>query len=284
MELWYTEKEYTYGNVAFTLRIKEHIRHESTPFQTLDVFDTHHYGKMLSLDGHLQLTEQDEFFYHEMIAHPALCALPNPERVLIIGGGDGGTAREVLKHESVNVCDMVEIDGRVVQVSRDYFPTVASALDDPRLNLHIADGIKFVADAPPATYDVILIDSSDPIGPGVGLFTVDFYRNCARIMKPQSLMVCQTGSLWWQPEESANAVARLNAAFEHATAYWSLTPTYPCGHMAYSVGANGVNPHDFSNIRDLPTETTRYYNKAVHQGAYALPTFMQDNLKRGVVG
>ena len=276
MELWFKELEFTYKNVGLTLKIKKQLLHEQTPFQVLDIFETFHYGKMMTLDGIIQLTELDEFFYHEMISHVPLFMHPNPETVLIIGGGDGGTAREVLQHACVKQVDMVEIDEQVITASKRFFPTVSNAFNDERLKIQVADGIKHVNESEDEKYDVIIIDSSDPVGPAVGLFSSDFYTNCHRILKKQGVVIAQAGTFWYQPEESRNVRKKMKPIFDYADLYWSITPTYPAGQMTYAFGCKGINPFEFDKMRTQDESVkTRYYNPQIHKGCFALPTYMQ---------
>lgn len=281
MEFWLTEKEYDHGNVGMTVRIKEQILHENTPYQVLDVFDTHHYGKMLTLDGRIQLTELDEFFYHEMIVHPGLLTHPRPRRVLVVGGGDGGTVRETLVHSTVERIDMAEIDECVIRACKRYFPRVSSGLDDPRVTIHLVDSIRYVAEVPSGTYDAVIVDSSDPIGPAVGLFHVDFYRNCHRILADPGILVCQTGTFWFQPEEARKAYQDVRSVFDSAAVYWTITPTYPAGNISFTLGTKGVDPFDFGSVRSLPDSAeTRYYNRDIHRASFALPEYFRSSLDR----
>src|SRR5690625_1489036 len=168
---------------------------------------------MLVLDGIVQTTVNDEFFYHEMIVHVPLMSHPRPERILVIGGGDGGTVREVIKHSTVQHVDLVEIDGRVIDLCREYLPELSHGLDDPRVHIHVADALKFVKEVEPETYDVVIVDSSDPLGPAVGLFKQEFYEDVARSLKADGLMVAQTESPWLTPEVVRDIVAAVDAAF-----------------------------------------------------------------------
>ena len=275
MNLWFTELEFSFKNVGLTLKIKKQLHHEETQYQVLDIFETYHYGKMMTLDGIIQLTELDEFFYHEMISHVPLFMHPNPQNVLIIGGGDGGTVREVLKHKSVQQVDMIEIDEKVIATSKRFFPTVSEAFNDERLKVQIADGIKYVAECIDNKYDVIIIDSSDPVGPAIGLFSSDFYSNCYRILKAQGVVIAQAGTFWYQPEESQDVRSKMKEIFDYADLYWSITPTYPSGQMTYAFGCKGLNPYKFDKMRTQDeTIKTKYYNPDIHMAAFALPTYM----------
>ena len=185
-------------------RITDILHQETTPFQKLEVVETVELGKALILDGALQISEWDEFIYHEMIAHVAMLSHPNPERVLIIGGGDGGTLREVVRHPQLNVVDMVEIDEQVIKASKRFFPQVASAFTDKRLNLYIEDGLDF-ARGQHGPYDVIIVDSSDPVGPAEKLFTENFYSNLYKLLDDEGMMVVQSESPLFYREDFKNA-------------------------------------------------------------------------------
>ena len=280
MDLWFTEKEFDFQNVGLTIRVKSQLLHEETKFQVLSVFDTYHYGKMMTLDGIIQLTEGDENFYHEMIAHVPLFVHPDPKRVLVVGGGDGGTAREALKHPSVERLDLAEIDEGVIKAAREFFPACAVAFDDSRLHLQVTDAIKWVAESANGAYDVILIDSSDPIGPAVGLFTENFYQHCQRVLSEHGVVVAQSGSPWYQPRECQVISERMSSVFgpEQVAIYTSFTPTYPSGQMAYTLASKGARPLDFDAHRkptDDFTQSLICYNADVHRGAFALPTYLK---------
>ena len=194
-DTWYTEQWAGEGS-AISLEVKEKIHDFQSPYQRVEVFDTTRFGKLMTLDGLVMVTERDEFVYHEMLAHPALFTHAAPRRVLIIGGGDCGTLREVIKHDSVEQVDMVELDQAVTDAAAEHFPSLHAATFDPRARLYFQDGIAWVADAEPGSYDVILIDSTDPVGPAQGLFSVDFYRN--RASRSTSRMGrCIAGSPPW---------------------------------------------------------------------------------------
>ena len=196
MELWFTEKQTP--DHGITSRIVRTLHREETKYQTVDVIETRQFGRMLLLDGMVMTTDKDEFVYHEMIAHVAMNTHPEPKDVLVIGGGDGGAIREVLKYPSVETATLVEIDERVIEVAKTYFPAIAGALDDPRVRIRIEDGIRHVEEKED-TYDVILVDSTEPIGPAVGLFQRDFYE---RIFPP-----CAGTASWWPSRNPRGSTA-----------------------------------------------------------------------------
>lgn len=269
METWVTENQT--DNMRLSLRIKEIIHQEETPFQELFVVDTLEYGRMLVLDGAIQTTEKDEFIYHELIAHVPLFAHSNPERVCVIGGGDGGTVREVLKHPSVKEIIHVEIDGAVVDSSKKWFPTISSGLADPRVKTYIDDGIKHIKEANDE-YDVILIDSSEPVGPGMQLFEVPFYTDCKKALKQGGLMVAQTESPFVNAELLAKTYSNISKVFPVAKTYLGSVPTYPSGLWSFTCGSKGPDPAVATKEVDFETN---YYTSELHKAVFALPRFVQ---------
>ncbi|BFM08601.1 polyamine aminopropyltransferase [Halioxenophilus aromaticivorans] len=255
-----------------------------TDHQHLVIFKNAMWGRVMALDGIIQTTEGDEFIYHESLTHVPLFAHGNARKVLIIGGGDGGMLREVCKHQNVEEVVMVEIDEAVVDMSRTHLPNHnAGAFDDPRFRLEINDGAKFVRETN-ETFDVIISDSTDPIGPGEVLFTQDFYGACKKALNPGGVLVTQNGVPFAQPEELTNTYRRQQAHFQDHTFYSAAVPTYVGGVMAFAWAT------DDEALRKLDLETlkqryqasgiaTRYYTPEVHQGAFALPGFVANLLK-----
>ncbi len=252
---------------------------EDTKFQQAFVGKNPVYGTMLFLDGYLMLTEKDEFVYHEMLAHVPMMLVKNPKRVLIIGGGDCGLALRVLEHDSVEHLDMVEIDGQVVELSRRHFPNLTAALDDPRFHLHVADGAKFVAQAPENSYDLVLVDSTDPIGPGKVLFETPFYENIRRILGQAGLMAGQSLSPWVQRDEQREMYANLGNVWPFVNAYHATVPTYPGGQWTFCLA--GARPLDLTNFdrprADRIAEHCRYYTPQIQIAAFHLPKFVAQN-------
>lgn len=210
MEMWFTEKQTE--DLEITCRIVKTLHIEKTKYQELALIETPQFGRMLVLDGAIQTTEKDEFVYHEMITHVPLFTHPNPENVLVIGGGDGGTIREILKHSSVNKAVLVEIDERVVEISKKFLPTISNALDDPRAKVVIEDGIKYVKENK-NQFDVIIIDSTDPVGPAVGLFAVDFYRAVHEALRDGGIIVAQTESPFYNQELISKVYKNIRSIF-----------------------------------------------------------------------
>ncbi|WP_167957755.1 polyamine aminopropyltransferase [Anaerosporobacter faecicola] len=276
MELWFTE-EHT-KNVRFSIKVEKQLVSKQGDFQRIDVFDTKEFGRILTLDGYLMVTEKDEFIYHEMITHVPMAVNPAIKKVLVIGAGDGGTIRELTRYTSIEWIDMVEIDQEVVNVCKEYLPQTACKLEDERVHIHYEDGLKFVR-KPVNMYDLIIVDSTDPFGPGEGLFTKEFYGNCFKALTDQGILINQHESPYY--ESDANAMQRahrnIKAVFPVSEVYQMHIPTYPSGHWMFGFASKGLSP-----IKDLNAEwwnqlglETRYYNTDLHLGAFALPNYVK---------
>lgn len=254
------------------VKVTAWLHDEYSDFQHIQVAATEAYGRVLMLDGLFQTSELDEHYYHEMLVHPALTTAPCIERVLVIGGGDGGTVREVLRHDEVAEVVMVEIDERVVQVCQEFLPGIGTAFSDPRLSLRIGDGVAYLAQAPDACFDAIILDGSDPVGPSEGLFGADFYRHCARALRPEGVFALQS--------ESYNVMLELWRDIQHALRQWfpavhpyfGYSPLYGTGMWTWTHCSRGVDPLAIIAPRADSVEAhTRYYHRGVHRGAFALP-------------
>ncbi|WP_127836531.1 polyamine aminopropyltransferase [Clostridium prolinivorans] len=279
MELWYTENQTP--NVKFSMKVKSHLYSAKSPFQQIDVIDTYEFGRVLVIDGWTMLTEKDEFIYHEMITHVALATNPEIKKVLVIGAGDGGTVRELTRYNSIEKIDMVEIDETVVMVAKEFLPFTANKLDDPRVNLYFEDGIKFV-EGKNNEYDLVIVDSTDPIGPGEGLFTTEFYKNCSNALTENGILVNQGESPYYQKDarEMKRAFSKLKKIFPICEAYQYHMPTYPSGHWIFGFASKKLHPiKDFNgeNWEKLGLKT-KYYNKRIHVGAFALPNYVIEQL------
>jgi spermidine synthase len=272
--------ETLYPEYRQSLSVDELLYDSKTDVQHLQVFQNKRFGRVLTLDGVVQTTEGDEFIYHEMLTHVPLLAHGDARRVLIVGGGDGGMAREVLRHQSVKAVTMVEIDAGVVEFSKTYLPSLSSgAFDDPRLDLVIADGADFMAKTSDA-FDVIIIDSTDPIGPGEVLFTDSFYGHARARLADGGIMVTQNGVPFMQPDE----LSRTMRAFHHLFADWGCyiagIPSYAGGPMAFGWGSQSTAGRQVS-LEMLERRfaaakiDTRYYTPAVHKGAFGLPRYIE---------
>lgn len=277
MELWYTENQN--DHLRLSCRVNETLHVEKTPFQHLAVLDTPGFGRVLVLDGIVQTTVWDEYIYHEMIAHVPLNTHPDPQRVLIIGGGDGGTAREVVRNPRVGSAVMVEIDERVVAAARKYLPELSARLDDPKLDLRFADGIKHVAECS-GEYDVIIIDSTDPVGPAVGLFSREFYEMVFKALKEDGLFVAQTESPLFNADLIARIYRDVADIFAVARTYLACVPSYPGGMWSFTMGSKKYDPLDVKS-ENVPALKYRYYNAELHRAAFVLPEFLRELLERG---
>lgn len=275
MELWYTEKQTE--NLDYSCKITKTLHTEDTDFQKLDMIDTLQWGRMLVLDGMVMTTIKDEFVYHEMITHVALNTHPAPKKVMVIGGGDGGAIREIIKHPTVEKATLVEIDGRVIELSKQYLPEIACALEDPKVEVLVEDGIKHIKERTDY-YDVILVDSTEPVGPAVGLFTEDFYQSVSNALKSDGIMVAQSES----PFVNANLITdmhnRISNIFPITRLYLASIPTYPSGLWSFTMGSKKYDPLDFNDDTELPY-ATRYYTPKLHKAAFQLPKFVGDLVK-----
>lgn len=275
MELWYTEQHTE--NVKFTIKVDKQLYSEQSEFQKIDVFKTFEFGNILVLDGYLMITEKDEFIYHEMIVHVPMATNPNIKKVLLIGAGDGGAVRELTKYKTIEHIDMVEIDKQVVDVCREYFPKTSCKLDDERVHLHFQDGLKFVR-TKHNEYDLIIVDSTDPFGPGEGLFTKEFYGNCHNALKDDGILVNQHESVYYEEyaEAMKRAHQRINELFTVAKVYQTHIPTYPSGHWLFGFASKVYDPLKNLNAQkwnDLGLKTN-YYNTELHVGCFAIPNYV----------
>lgn len=271
--------ETLHEHFQFHFRTDQVLYEVKTEHQHLIIFDNGTFGRVMMLDGVVQLTEADEFVYHEMMAHVPLMALAEPKRVLIIGGGDGGVLREVLRHASVERAVLCEIDRSVIDLSRRYLDFIAKgALDDPRTQIVIADGTKFVADTQ-ERFDVIIVDSTDPIGPAVALFTRDFYADCKRALTENGVLIAQSGLPFLQGDELRGVQEKFRALFADAGAFIMTTPTYIGGPMSVSFGCDDPARRTpalaalKARAAQVPGEM-KYYTPEVHLGAFALPGYV----------
>ena len=245
MEYWFSEMHTP--NVKLSIRVDKQVYSGRSEFQRIDVFDSPEFGRFLVLDGYMMLTEKDEFIYHEMITHVPLAVHPHAKDILVIGGGDGGVIRELVKYGDIEHIDLVEIDEEVTRVCREYLPFTACAFDDPRVSLHFEDGLKFVRTKKDA-YDLIIVDSTDPFGPGEGLFTREFYGNCYKALREDGIMVNQHESPFYAEDAIAcqRAHKRIVESFPKAKVYQAHIPSYPSGHWLFGFASKKYHP-----LRDL---------------------------------
>lgn len=273
--------EWANENLGLTLKITKMLHEEQTPYQKIQIADTLEYGRLLILDGVFQTSVKDEWTYHEMISHVPLMLHPNPERVLIIGGGDGGVAREVCRHDCVKQVDLCDIDGRVIELSKEYFPTIASALLDPpeKLHVHVGDGIAF-AKSVKGFYDVIIIDCSDPIGPGEGLFTREFYKSAHEALREDGLIVQQTESPIVQQKTVHDVYKAMGDVFPIVRMYYSHVPIYPACMHSFMLASKVHDPLRTGVRRPVP-QPMKYYNRTIQKSCFVLPNFIKELLYKG---
>jgi spermidine synthase len=282
--VWFTDKD---DNQALSLRFTGEVFYDvQSPFQRVRILESYKYGKMLALDDMVMTTIDDEFHYHEMISHPAIFTHGKVKNVLVIGGGDGGTVREILRHESIEKVTMVEIDNEVIQSCKEFLPEIAAAFDNPKLELIVADGIAFVKNAKQDLYDLIIVDGSDPVGPAEGLFSEEFYNNCYKALKKDGILVAQGES----PKFNEKAFAELNHTLQgifgkdRAPISLFFVPTYPTGMWSFQYGIKGdKSPKKVSNHSEIDqfveAKGLRYYNSEVHIGSFATPNFVKEMVK-----
>jgi spermidine synthase len=286
--VWFTDKD---ENQALSLRYTGDVLFdEKTPFQRVRVLDSYSHGKFLAIDNMVMCTERDESHYHEMIVHPMMQTLGDAKKILVIGGGDGGTIREVLRYDQVEKVTMVEIDEAVIRASKTHLPTIASEFANPKLNLIIGDGIQFVKDAAPNTYDLIIVDGSDPAGPAEGLFTAEFYDNCKKALKDGGAVVTQGESPMFHEGTFVELNKCLKGIFGKDKVHTMIfhATTYPSGMWSLQVGMKGAKHPavDFEKDKAAKFSSTkglRYYNEGLHAAAFALPTFVRNMLSENKI-
>jgi spermidine synthase len=281
MNLWVTEQEGE--DIRTGWAVTEVLFSGKSEFQTVDVVETKAYGTMLLLDGLVMLTDSDEFIYHEMISHVPLCLHPNPRRIVVIGGGDGGTVREILKHKDVEEVILCEIDGMVIDVSKKFFPQVADCLNpgfDPRVKVRVGDGVAFMKELKKEV-DLILVDSTDPIGPGEGLFSREFYRDVAGALRQGGVMAAQSESPWFTKEALGRIHRNINGGFKHQRSYVAPIPTYPRGSWSWTVAAQEpIDPKKYDQTRFARIEKgLQYLTSDLMTGAFAIPKFYADKIQ-----
>ncbi|PON59316.1 Spermidine/spermine synthase [Parasponia andersonii] len=286
---WFSEISPMWPGEAHSLKVEKILFQGKSDYQDVMIFQASDapysstYGKVLVLDGVIQLTERDECAYQEMITHLPLCSIPNPKKVLVIGGGDGGVLREVARHSSVEQVDICEIDKMVVDVSKQFFPDVAIGYEDPRVTLHIGDGVAFLKAVPEGTYDAIIVDSSDPIGPAQELFEKPFFQSVARALRPGGVVCTQAESIWLHMHIIEDIVANCRHIFKGSVNYaWTTVPTYPSGvigfmlcstegpHVDFKHPVNPIDAHESTNKSGRPL---KFYNSEIHTAAFCLPSF-----------
>ncbi len=279
MDLWFSEPHTP--DVKMSIRIDRQLHSEQSEFQRIDIFESREFGRFLTLDGLMMLTEKDEFIYHEMITHVAMASNPEIRNVLVIGAGDGGTVRELARYKTIEHIDMVEIDERVVEVSKEFLQQTACSLDDPRVNIVYDDGLRFVR-RKENCYDLIIVDSTDPFGPGEGLFTSEFYGNCFNALTENGILVNQHESPYYADDAKAmqRAHKRIKEFFDVCRVYQAHIPTYPSGHWLFGFASKTIDPlaADIEGWNSLNLKT-RYYNTDLHKGCFAIPNYVKELLE-----
>ncbi|MBK1734198.1 spermidine synthase [Halorhodospira abdelmalekii] len=276
-EKWFIEK-IEHDGVAFSLAVTEKLHEEQSAYQRIEVYQTREWGRLLVLDGCVMLTERDEFFYHEMMSHPALFAHRDPRRVAIIGGGDCGILREVLRHEQVEHAIQVEIDERVTRVSERFFPELCNANNDARAELRFTDGVEWIGAIPPESLDLLIVDSTDPVGPAADLFTCNFLRAARQALTPGGIVVQQSESPLLHRDSVIAPLQRAasEAGFDGVHTLTFPMPSYPSGWWSATLIVNGGDPRNFRES-DAAAKAfpTRYYNAEIHRAALATPELLK---------
>lgn len=279
MAIWFSE-DYS-STCKFDIKVKRHIHSEQTPFQKIDFFDSEEFGVFFTLDDYMMVNEKDEFIYHDMIVHVPMAVNPDIKNVLVIGGGDGGAVRELMRYPAIENVHLVEIDERVVRLCQKYLPLTASKLEEPRVRLCFEDGISYIKRRR-CCYDLIIVDSTDPIGPGVGLFTKDFYQDCRQALTDNGILINQHESPYYEMDavEMIRAHAKLKQIFPICKVYQYHMPTYASGHLLFGFASKTFDPlvnHQRQRWESLGLKT-KYYNSDIHVGSFALPTYVSEML------
>ena len=279
MEMWFSE--FHTKDVKHSLRVTRHLYAKKSAYQQIDIFETPEFGRVLVLDGNVMLTERDEFIYDEMITHVPMATHPGIRDILVIGAGDGGVVRELTRYDRVRKIDLVEMDPQVVEACREFLPGNACRMDDRRVHIHFENALRFIRNRE-ATYDLIIVDSTDPFGPSEGLFTREFYGNCYNALREDGIMVNQQGSPFYAEDAEAmkRSHKRIVNTFPISKVYQAHIPTYAAGYWLFGFASKKYHP-----INDLDAEAwkalnlrTRYYTPRLHTGAFALPAFLEEML------
>ncbi|XP_045816058.1 spermine synthase-like isoform X1 [Trifolium pratense] len=274
---------------AHSIKVEKILYKEKSEYQEVLVFESLTYGKVLVLDGIVQLTEKDECAYQEMIAHLPLCSIPSPKTVLVVGGGDGGVLREISRHSSVEHIDICEIDKMVIDVSRKFFPELAVGFDDPRVHLHVGDAIEFLRRAPEGRYDAVIVDSSDPVGPAQELVEKPFFETISKALRPGGVLCNMAESMWLHTHLIQDMISICLQTFKGSVHYaWTSVPTYPSGVIGFLLCStegphvdfvNPINPIEKLEGADKRGRKLRFYNSEIHSAAFALPAFLKSEVR-----
>lgn len=272
MDLWLREAQIS--DAAMTYKVKETLVRKKTNYQDLAIVDTYALGRMLLLDGIVQTTIKDEYVYHEMITHIPLFTHPNPKKVLVVGGGDGGAIREILKHPSVEKAVLCEIDEDVIIECKKYLPEISCALEDNRCEVFIGDGIKYVHEHK-NEFDIVIVDSTDPFGSAEGLFGGSFYKEIYECLTENGIFVAQTETPFYLPDVVKRVYDDAKAVFPVTKLFMAAIPTYPSGYWSFTIGSKKYDPENASLPEKIPFET-RYYTEKIHKASFALPKFVEN--------
>ncbi|KAB2016761.1 hypothetical protein ES319_D08G116300v1 [Gossypium barbadense] len=274
---------------AHSLKVESILYKASSDYQEVLVFESSSYGKVLVLDGIVQLTEKDECAYQEMITHLPLCSIPSPKTVLVVGGGDGGVLAEISRHSSVEHIDICEIDRMVIEVSKKFFPELAAGFEDPRVCLHVGDAVEFLRNVPEGKYDVIIVDSSDPVGPAQELVEKPFFDTLARALRPGGVLCNMAESMWLHTHLIDDMISICREIFKGSVHYaWASVPTYPSGVIGFLICStegpavdflNPINPIEKLEGAHQHKRELRYYNSQMHKAAFSLPSFLKREVR-----
>ncbi len=278
-DIWFTEK--FQGAVKYSLRITKLIHEEKTDFQHLAIFDTPNHGRVLTLDGIVMFTETDEFIYHELITHVPMQTMPDAKKALIIGGGDGGTIRELVKYPQLEKITLVEIDERVVETSKEFLPKLSSGFSDPRVECKFEDGAKFIKNIEPASIDLLIVDSTDPVGPGKILFGGEFYRDSRKALSANGVMTAQTETPFYHGEFIGELYAELAEVFGNSWMYWGVMPSYMGALWSFCYSSPNKHPLKDMSENNISELACKYYSKEMHKSAFTLPPFVSKYLPKG---
>ena len=282
---WFIEHFQPTGS-AIGFRITGKLDEVQSPFQKIEIYDSTDWGKLMVIDGAMMLTTKDNFFYHEMISHPVLFTHPAPRRVVIIGGGDCGTLREVLKHPGVESATQCDIDEQVTRMAEKYFPELCESNGDARAELLFDDGVAYMANCAPGSVDVVIVDSTDPVGPAEGLFNKAFFERCFRALKDDGLIATQCESFFYHGDIIERITGYAKKHFAVPGYYYTVVPTYPSGIIGYCFASKKYHPvKDFRADRVAAMQgRLKYYNADLHRAAFMLPSFIRDRIKlQGVI-
>jgi len=275
-EVWIEDQYGISKGRALRLKVTKSIEKIESKFQRIEVLESKAFGKVLLIDGIIMLTEADEFCYHEMIAHVPLCVHPQVKKVLVIGGGDGGTVREILKHNKVKEIEVCEIDSRVIELSKKHFPGLANSFEDPRVKIYFQDGSKFIQTRK-NEYDIIIVDSSDPIGPAEVLFKREFYQAMYQALTAEGIVVTQAESFFYNEEVIRSLFSFIKEMYPIAEYYYTMVPTYPSGIIGFTFCSKKYHPlSDFNPERVLKLSNLKYYNSDIHRASFILPNFARE--------